>query len=226
MDQQGIYRNKASDEKLCGACGEPIKIMAEICPKCGVRQRNPISKAALLLFTFFLGGIGAHKFYTGRYWQGVLYILFCWTGIPGLIALIEFIIYAFTSSEKLQQKYSAGGGGGVVIAVVAGCIGFFVVVGILAAIAIPQFVSYRHRAHQVMVENALQNVSAAQDAYFVEHSRFSPDLQDLNLDPSGPNVIVEITSADETCFEAVGRHAQLEEPISIDCNGLRPKRTE
>ena len=29
---------KGPDEKFCGDCGEAIKIRAEICPKCGVRQ--------------------------------------------------------------------------------------------------------------------------------------------------------------------------------------------
>ena len=93
---------KLSSQKICDACGEQIHSRAEICPKCGVRQRRPVSKAVLLLLTFFGGGLGAHKFYLGKYWQGALYLLFFWTGIPGLVALIEFIIYAFTSSERLK----------------------------------------------------------------------------------------------------------------------------
>jgi TM2 domain-containing membrane protein YozV len=150
-NQDNSIRRKALDEIFCGSCGEIIKIKAEICPKCGVRQKgHQLSKAALLLLAFFLGGIGAHKFYIGKNWQGFFYIVFCWTGIPGLIALIEFIIYAFTSSEKLQEKYSCSGGG-VVIAVIAGGIGFIFVVGILAAIAIPQYVAYRDRSFQATI---------------------------------------------------------------------------
>ncbi|MBI5637038.1 MAG: DUF2628 domain-containing protein [Nitrospinae bacterium] len=33
-------RTKAADEKFCETCGAAIKIAAEICPKCGVRQKN------------------------------------------------------------------------------------------------------------------------------------------------------------------------------------------
>jgi hypothetical protein len=33
--------NKAHDEKFCSDCGGIIKIKAEICPKCGVRQMSP-----------------------------------------------------------------------------------------------------------------------------------------------------------------------------------------
>ena len=46
-----------------------------------------VNKLVYCLLCFFLGGIGAHK--TG---SGILYLLFCWTFIPALIAFIEFIV--------------------------------------------------------------------------------------------------------------------------------------
>lgn len=216
--QKSRGRTKASDEKFCGSCGEIIKIKAEICPKCGVRQKNAVSKAALLLITFFLGGIGAHKFYLGKNWQGVFYFLFCWTGIPGFIALIEFIIYACTSSETLQNKYSASSGG-VVVAVVACFFGFIFIAGILAAIAIPQFVQYRTRAYQAAVKSELQTLLAEENAYFSENNRYTSNLNELNIEPALSNITLEIFNADTDCFEATGSHPQLEETISIDCNG-------
>src|SRR5258708_37114688 len=97
------------DHRACQKCGAQILKIAEICPKCGVRQRSPVSKAALLLLTFFLGGIGAHKFYLGKYWQGALYLIFFWTGISALIALVELVVYIFIGSERLNEKYSAHG---------------------------------------------------------------------------------------------------------------------
>lgn len=231
MDQQPSNRNnqdssmrgKGLDEKFCESCGEIIKIKAEICPKCGVRQKGMLSKAALLLITFFLGGIGAHKFYTGRNWQGFFYLIFCWTGIPALIALIEFIIYAFTSSEKLQEKYPASAGEVViaVVAVVSGGIGFIFLIGILAAIAIPSFDAFRNRTYQGAVKSELQNLLVAEEAYFVEHNKYSTNLRDLNFAPVMSSVTVEIISADEKCFEAKGIHSQLQESISIDCSGLK-----
>ena len=35
-----------------------------------------------------LGGFGAHKFYLGKILWGIIYLLFCWTGIPTIISLI------------------------------------------------------------------------------------------------------------------------------------------
>jgi len=66
----------------------------------------PLNKVALLLFTFFLGGVGAHKFYLRKYLQGVIYLLFFWTAIPSLVALVEFILYACKSEADLRQAYS------------------------------------------------------------------------------------------------------------------------
>lgn len=51
-----------------------------------------VNKVVYCLLAFFLGGIGVHKFYAGKIGSGILYMLFCWTLIPGFIAFIELII--------------------------------------------------------------------------------------------------------------------------------------
>ncbi|MDF5496698.1 NINE protein, partial [Vibrio parahaemolyticus] len=47
----------------------------------------------------------AHKFYLGKIGQGILYLVFCWTLIPAIIAFIEFIIYLCESDEKFETRY-------------------------------------------------------------------------------------------------------------------------
>ncbi len=91
------FRPKASDEKFCGSCGEVIKIAAEICVKCGVRQLPaPTGATGLgkpwlttLLLCGFVGGIGAHRFYTGHTGIGVVQLLTL--GGCGIWTIIDFI---------------------------------------------------------------------------------------------------------------------------------------
>ena|SRR5690554_531431 len=63
------------------------------------------SKIAAGLLGIFLGGLGIHKFYLGRTFQGILYLIFCWTYIPSILGFIEGIIYLVSSEEKFQNKY-------------------------------------------------------------------------------------------------------------------------
>lgn len=57
-------------------------------------------KAAL--YAIFLGSFGAHKFYLKQPVQGTLYLLFCWTGIPTIIGLVEGCVYLLLSDENFQ----------------------------------------------------------------------------------------------------------------------------
>jgi TM2 domain-containing membrane protein YozV len=45
------------------------------------------------LLAFFLGYLGIHKFYLGENLAGILYLLFFWTFIPGIIAFFEFRLF-------------------------------------------------------------------------------------------------------------------------------------
>lgn len=99
-----------SQRKFCSGCATPLHISASTCPKCGARQlgvggSGSKSRVTAALLAFFLGGFGAHKFYLGRVAAGFLYLIFCWTFIPAIIAFIEFIIYLTMSDEAFSEKY-------------------------------------------------------------------------------------------------------------------------
>lgn len=107
-------REKGSDEAFCSSCGAIIKKEAEICPKCGVRQKKApanidVSSSWLtaLLLCLFLGTIGAHRFYVGKIGTAVLMILTLGgCGIWTLIDLIMIITGKFTDSQGncISQK--------------------------------------------------------------------------------------------------------------------------
>ena len=166
--------------KFCPTCGSPIHIKAEICPKCGVRVAPPrhlVNKVALLVITFFLGGLGGHKFYLKKNLQGVLYLLFFWTYIPTLVAFIEFIIYACKSEPELQEKYPETSTGGIFIVLLVPVL--LAIVGILAAIAIPQFVAYRQKAGNVAANTALTTCQQQVSDYYLNNGTLPLDASQL-----------------------------------------------
>ena len=60
-----------------------------------------VNKTVYLLLAFFLGGFGIHKFYAGKIGTGIAFILFSWTFIPALIALIEFFVALFKTADSM-----------------------------------------------------------------------------------------------------------------------------
>lgn len=54
-----------------------------------------VSKGIYIGLCLILGGIGVHKFYAGKWFQGLLYLGFSWTGIPVVIALIDLLVAIF-----------------------------------------------------------------------------------------------------------------------------------
>ena len=64
------------------------------------------SKTVALLLALFLGGLGIHKFYLGSKKTGWLYLLFFWTVIPAILALIDFFVILFMPRNIFNRKYS------------------------------------------------------------------------------------------------------------------------
>ena len=108
---------------FCSKCGAQIDDAAVVCPNCGVPTPNyqqnaqpqqPVinvvntntntntvvagggkekNKWVSLLLCFFLGFLGAHKFYEGKIGMGILYIFTC--GLFGIGVLIDFFVILF-----------------------------------------------------------------------------------------------------------------------------------
>lgn len=64
--------------------------------------KNKITAGILAIL---LGWCGVHKFYLGKSSVGVLYLLFCWTGIPAIAGFIEGITYLCSNDHNFQVKH-------------------------------------------------------------------------------------------------------------------------
>lgn len=66
-------------------------------------KKDP-DKVAAGALNILLGGIGVGHFYTGQTLLGVLDIIFCWTGVPELIGIIEGIIWLCEDDEAWAER--------------------------------------------------------------------------------------------------------------------------
>lgn len=64
------------------------------------------SRGIACLLAIFLGGIGIHRFYLNRPISGVIYLLFCWTLIPSLVAFLEGLTFLTFTDSEFNSKYA------------------------------------------------------------------------------------------------------------------------
>lgn len=64
-----------------------------------------VKKGTYIALCLFLGGIGIHKFYAGKWLAGILYALFCWTGLSVVCALVDLIIAVFKPTDERGHMY-------------------------------------------------------------------------------------------------------------------------
>lgn len=85
------------------------------------------------------------------------------------------------------------------------------IVGILAAIAIPQFSSYRTRSYNSAARADLRNAITVQEAYFLDKKTYSAAVNDLAGVPYGlftsKNVDVSIAAASATGYTMTALHS-------------------
>lgn len=55
------------------------------------KGKHRFNKKTYLWLMLFLGWLGGHRYYQGRWKLGLLYTLFCWTGIPLALCVTDFM---------------------------------------------------------------------------------------------------------------------------------------
>ncbi len=81
------------------------------------------------------------------------------------------------------------------------------IIGILAAIAIPQFAAYREKAYCGAIKSDLANLAISEEAYFTDNDFYQTTLASVSGFSSSPNVTIAIASGDtRTEWSATGTH--------------------
>lgn len=94
-----------------------------------------------------------------------------------------------------------------------------VIIGILAAIAIPKFANTKEKAYIAAMKSDLKNLATAQEGYFSDAQTYSTSLTDVNFTPStGVNITVNAATA--TGWDASATHdAVASKTCTIEVGG-------
>jgi TM2 domain-containing membrane protein YozV len=120
-------QKKKDDEIFCPSCGSVIKKSVKFCPNCGKSSESiggnvPIEPVVslseqrekreqrwliCLLLSIFLGGLGAHRFYTNKIGTAILMIVTL--GGFGIWYIIDIIIIAIGKFRDKDGNYITAG---------------------------------------------------------------------------------------------------------------------
>ena len=97
------------------------------------------------------------------------------------------------------------------------------IIGILAAIAIPQFSAYRTRSYNSAAQADLRNAATAQEAYYVDEQTYCSDEDSLTGATYGlflsDNVTLVVDSADNDEYTMTAWHSSGDTSYSISGPG-------
>lgn len=89
------------------------------------------------------------------------------------------------------------------------------IIGILAAIAIPQFSAYRAQGFNARASSDLRNLATAAEAYFAANAAYTANLGSLEGFKQSPGVTITLTPAGNS-FTAVASHASGDKTYNWD----------
>lgn len=104
-----VDRHQSPQMVACPGCKKQISRTAKACPHCGHSFPRPSRKIAVAL-AWTLGAFGVHKFYLDKTREGIISLLFFWTLIPAIAALIEGIIYLSLTDDEFADRYDPPSG--------------------------------------------------------------------------------------------------------------------
>ena len=87
------------------------------------------------------------------------------------------------------------------------------IIGILAAIAIPNYLKYQAKAKQAEVKSNIKGIYTVETTYFSEHNEYAKDFSDLQWIPVGPY---------RYAYNIGGTNAGLNLPLSLAKNNDPP----
>jgi type IV pilus assembly protein PilA len=92
-----------------------------------------------------------------------------------------------------------------------------VIIGILAAIAIPKFANTKQKAYIATLKEDLRNLVTAEEAYFADNTTYTAALPTTYFQPSS-GVTYSVTGASGTGWEGTATHVGLVGATPAGCH--------
>ncbi|MBN2541841.1 DUF4190 domain-containing protein [bacterium] len=136
----------------------------------GTRKKNGMATASLVLGII---AIPTGLFFIGQV-LGILAIIF------GIVAIINY-----------KKDRAIGGQGKAIAGIATGSIGIcMIIVTLLAALAIPRFVSASRKARVTLAKETLKEIYTAQQDFYEMHGYYTPPAEDIFGEGSPPEGLI------------------------------------
>jgi type II secretion system protein G len=102
-----------------------------------------------------------------------------------------------------------------------------VIIGILAAIAIPKFANTKQKAYLASMKSDLRNLSTAEESYFADGQQYTTSKSAMNFTESKGNTVT-VDAADGTGWKAHVTNTAVTTPAScsVAFGGQAPSTSE
>ena len=98
-----------------------------------------------------------------------------------------------------------------------------VIIGILAAIAIPKFANTKEKAYVAAMKSDLRNLVSAQEAYYADNVAYTADQARLNFTPSaGVTVTITLVAGPPAGWSATATHSGTTRRCAVAINTTNP----
>jgi type IV pilus assembly protein PilA len=91
------------------------------------------------------------------------------------------------------------------------------IIGILAAIAVPQFTAYKLRGYNTLAKSDIKNASIAEEAYYVDSRTYTSDvgtLRDYGFRQT-QEVTVSVTNSNDTAYTLTAYHGSGDKTYTL-----------
>lgn len=115
------------------------------------------------------------------------------------------------------HRYGAGRMVTLVVGIMALCVFSLVVLGLVFAVAFPNFNNTKEKAYTASMKSDLRNLVTAQEAYFSEgHSVYAPSTEAMGANyRASSGVTITITRAGNTSWSAIATHTSTAKSCTI-----------